>query len=618
MAYAVKDKNKFQNKFLSTSTEQELLRDLLHNYEPAVRPVYNAQSVVTIDFRMDITQLFELEEKTQILTTNVRIEQKWRDEALGWNQTEYQGVRGIRLPSHRIWLPDSNHSIVLFISAFDLSSDSPGAYQGVVSGPYVMVYSNGDVMYPVLMKLRTSCKFASWIYDVSSIHYELLATNKNDQTESIRNSGWQIMNVEQGRVWRSKNNKTYGELVYGVHIKRRPLYYVFNVIIPCAMLSALTCMSFWLPTSSGEKVTLGLTCFVAFSVFMLMVAEKVPATSDTIPIIGIYLTIVMSLTSISVIMAVVVSNIHSQAAICTTERHKAPAWLVDLALVKLPRLLKMKEKVKDVLNQKRVYMEDPLTSESSQMPLSATKNELDINYEHMIENLLLQQVLLYTKHRPNPSELNFHSKNSHDDSLWIRQSHRSKNRNRFVKLARDKLDGDDVDELLVLTPCKQRLTSFALLNINSSSSTDNDSEQQQQFRQLETIHNYCVHSEEPSLCLVEKQKVDKKTEQEANSSDIIDYILKQFHSTSAQSSFDDDQLDNNLVHLIKERNSQKRTNSSTSSDAFYFRLQWLTIALVIDRFFFWTYFCATLISYIITLWLIPISHPKLIIDITTL
>lgn len=68
------------------------------------------------------------------------------------------------------------------------------------------------------------------------------------------------------------------------------------------MLSCLTCMSFWyeynglaavsidvlcrLPTSSGEKVTLGLTCFVAFSVFMLMVAEKVPATSDTVPIIG--------------------------------------------------------------------------------------------------------------------------------------------------------------------------------------------------------------------------------------------------------------------------------------------------------------------------------------------
>ena len=32
---------------------------------------------------------------------------------------------------------------------------------------------------------------------------------------------------------------------------------------------------------------MGLTCFVAYSVFMLMVAEKVPATSETVPIISI-------------------------------------------------------------------------------------------------------------------------------------------------------------------------------------------------------------------------------------------------------------------------------------------------------------------------------------------
>ena len=68
------------------------------------------------------------EEKTQILTTNVRIEQKWKDENLGWNQSEHVGIRGIRLPSHRIWLPDS----YIYNSAFDLSSDSP--MQGVVNG----------------------------------------------------------------------------------------------------------------------------------------------------------------------------------------------------------------------------------------------------------------------------------------------------------------------------------------------------------------------------------------------------------------------------------------------------------------------------------------------------
>ncbi|CAF1686563.1 unnamed protein product [Rotaria magnacalcarata] len=344
------------------TTEQLLIRKLLQYYEPSVRPVLNAQAVVNISFRMEITQLFELEEKTQILTTNVRIEQKWKDENLGWNQTEYVGIRGIRLPSHRIWLPDS----YIYNAAFDLSSESPT--QGVVNGPYVMVYHTGEVVFPVLMKLRTTCKvnikyfpfdrqicglkFASWIYDISSVKYDIVPNTNDQQSESIRNSGWAILDIKQGLIWRAKNNKTYGELVYGVHIRRRPLYYIFNVIIPCAMLSCLTCMSFWLPASSGEKVTLGLTCFVAFSVFMLMVAEKVPATSDTVPIIGIYLTIVMSLTSISVIMAVIVANLYQQAAMCTSDQHRAPAWLTKVALIYLPSIFRMEGKVKTVLDQK--------------------------------------------------------------------------------------------------------------------------------------------------------------------------------------------------------------------------------------------------------------------------
>lgn len=113
---------------IACTTEQQLIRRLLQYYEPSVRPVLQAQAVVTVSFRMEITQLFELEEKTQILTTNVRIEQKWTDENLSWNQSDHDGIRGIRLPSHRIWLPDS----YIYNAAFDLSAHAPT--QAVVSG----------------------------------------------------------------------------------------------------------------------------------------------------------------------------------------------------------------------------------------------------------------------------------------------------------------------------------------------------------------------------------------------------------------------------------------------------------------------------------------------------
>jgi nicotinic acetylcholine receptor len=52
------------------------------------------------------------------------------------------------------------------------------------------------------------------------------------------------------------------------------------------MLSILTLLGFWMRPDSGEKVTLGLTVLLAFSVFMLLIAENMPATSNFVPLIG--------------------------------------------------------------------------------------------------------------------------------------------------------------------------------------------------------------------------------------------------------------------------------------------------------------------------------------------
>lgn len=69
-------------------------------------------------------------------------------------------------------------------------------------------------------------------------------------------------------------------------IRRRVLYYFLNVIIPCMLLSSLSLTGFLLPPDAGEKVTLGLTVLLAFSVFMLLVAENMPPTSEYVPLIG--------------------------------------------------------------------------------------------------------------------------------------------------------------------------------------------------------------------------------------------------------------------------------------------------------------------------------------------
>ena len=43
---------------------------------------------------------------------------------------------------------------------------------------------------------------------------------------------------------------------------------------------------FCLPSESGEKVSLSVTVLLAMTVYQLLIAETIPATSDVIPLIG--------------------------------------------------------------------------------------------------------------------------------------------------------------------------------------------------------------------------------------------------------------------------------------------------------------------------------------------
>ena len=61
---------------------------------------------------------------------------------------------------------------------------------------------------------------------------------------------------------------------------------MLNIILPCVSLNVLSLLAFCLPPDAGEKVTLGITVLLSYSVFMLLVAENMPPTSEFVPLIG--------------------------------------------------------------------------------------------------------------------------------------------------------------------------------------------------------------------------------------------------------------------------------------------------------------------------------------------
>ncbi|XP_044539389.1 neuronal acetylcholine receptor subunit alpha-5-like, partial [Gracilinanus agilis] len=90
--------------------EDRLFKNLFQDYERWVRPVKHLHDKINIKFGLAISQLVDVDEKNQLMTTNVWLKQEWVDVKLRWNPDDYAGIKAIRVPSDSIWTPD----IVLF------------------------------------------------------------------------------------------------------------------------------------------------------------------------------------------------------------------------------------------------------------------------------------------------------------------------------------------------------------------------------------------------------------------------------------------------------------------------------------------------------------------------
>ena len=58
--------------------------------------------------------------------------------------------------------------------------------------------------------------------------------------------------------------------------------------MPCLLITSVGLLVFLLPPATGEKMSLGITVLLSLCVFLMMVADRMPATSESVPLIGKY------------------------------------------------------------------------------------------------------------------------------------------------------------------------------------------------------------------------------------------------------------------------------------------------------------------------------------------
>ncbi|XP_040103636.1 neuronal acetylcholine receptor subunit alpha-4 [Oryx dammah] len=323
--------------------EERLLKKLFSGYNKWSRPVANISDAVLVHFGLSIAQLIDVDEKNQMMTTNVWVKQEWHDYKLHWDPADFENVTSIRIPSELIWRPD----IVLYNNAdgdFAVTHLTKAHlfHDGRVQWTPPAIYKSScsiDVTFFPFDQQNCTMKFGSWTYDKAKI--DLVSMHSRvDQLDFWDSGEWVIVDAVGTYNTRKYEccAEVYSDITYAFIIRRLPLFYTINLIIPCLLISCLTVLVFYLPSECGEKITLCISVLLSLTVFLLLITEIIPSTSLVIPLIGEYLLFTMIFVTLSIIITVFVLNVHHRSP----RTHTMPAWVRRVFLDIVPRLLFMK------------------------------------------------------------------------------------------------------------------------------------------------------------------------------------------------------------------------------------------------------------------------------------
>jgi len=297
-----------------TNPEQELISYLFKKYDQNARPAIGVTSAVNLTFDLALRQMLDMDEKQQIMTTSVWIRHYWTDPYLVWYPANWSDISFLAVSPDIIWKPD-----------ITLYNNAEREFQGFdnFGKTRVNVYNNGYIVWLVPVILRSECKlymdyfpfdtqtcqltFGSWAYDGGAMDFH--QRNSIGDLSNFSPSGeFFIEGLEATRISKlyACCPNPYVTITYTIRLHRRVKFYFFNLIIPGILIAFLSCFSFFLPPLSGERTGLIITNFLSLSVYVLMVSDSVPPSSESVPLLVRFYTIMVCEIALALIINCIV------------------------------------------------------------------------------------------------------------------------------------------------------------------------------------------------------------------------------------------------------------------------------------------------------------------------
>ncbi|NXK01516.1 ACH10 protein, partial [Corythaixoides concolor] len=208
----------------------------------------------------------------------------------------------------------------------------------------VVLCSDGHILWDSPAITKSSCKvevsyfpfngqwcrltFSSWTYNENQIdlHNRL---DTGGLTDFVENVEWEALGMPAMRnvITYGCCSKPYPVVTHTLLLRCRASFCIFNLLLPCIVVSFPVPLGFYLPADSGDKVSLGVTVLLALTVFQLLVVESMPP-SESVPLLRKSYIATMAVITASTALTVFIMNVHH----CGPGARPVPPWARRLIL----------------------------------------------------------------------------------------------------------------------------------------------------------------------------------------------------------------------------------------------------------------------------------------------
>ncbi|XP_060068318.1 neuronal acetylcholine receptor subunit alpha-6-like [Ylistrum balloti] len=267
----------------------QLQSDLLTGYNKYVWPAEDIYQPVYVNITFFLVGIRDFDEVTGKFAVTSFMSVTWVDRRMTWNPFAYNSTFYLPFNGKQVWKPN----IILvnpFTSVGKVGEDFMEIrydFQGNANWSPGDVMSSAcdiDVTYYPFDTQKCLLRIMPWGAPSSELVF-LSSVEKADLTFYSTHGTWELISTKTESVVAG------GLSYYNVEItmKRRPLFFVVNVVLPILFMAFLNSLVFVLPVDSGERVSYAITVLLAIAVFLTLVGDNLPKTSQPMSILCYFL-----------------------------------------------------------------------------------------------------------------------------------------------------------------------------------------------------------------------------------------------------------------------------------------------------------------------------------------